>query len=120
MFIAMNRFEIAKGFEEGFEKVWRERESFLSDSVQASNASRDSQTLCDAYSVWSSRSFAIRAAASLRSSSYTSGRRCSAAEGSPDSICCRIWVTSLMTTIRIRSESTRIYDQDVPAPGRTH
>jgi heme-degrading monooxygenase HmoA len=29
MFIAMNRFRIAKGFEEGFEKIWRERESHL-------------------------------------------------------------------------------------------
>ncbi|MEM7252593.1 MAG: antibiotic biosynthesis monooxygenase [Pseudomonadota bacterium] len=29
MFIAMNRFQIAKGFEEGFEKIWRERDSFL-------------------------------------------------------------------------------------------
>ncbi len=31
MFIAMNRFEIAPGFEEGFEAVWRDRESFLDD-----------------------------------------------------------------------------------------
>lgn len=29
MFIAMNRFKIALGAEEGFEKVWRERESYL-------------------------------------------------------------------------------------------
>ncbi len=29
MFIAMNRFQIRKGFEEAFEKRWRERESFL-------------------------------------------------------------------------------------------
>ncbi len=31
MFIAMNRFQIALGFEAGFEKVWRERDSFLSE-----------------------------------------------------------------------------------------
>ena len=31
MFIAMNRFEIALGFEDGFEAVWRDRESFLDD-----------------------------------------------------------------------------------------
>lgn len=31
MFIAMNRFEIAIGFEDGFEAVWRNRESYLSD-----------------------------------------------------------------------------------------
>ena len=29
MFLAMNRFKIAKGFEAGFEKVWRERDSYL-------------------------------------------------------------------------------------------
>lgn len=29
MFIAMNRFKIAPGFEEGFEKIWRERDSYL-------------------------------------------------------------------------------------------
>ncbi|MBV1905960.1 MAG: antibiotic biosynthesis monooxygenase [Pseudomonadales bacterium] len=31
MFIAMNRFKIAKGFEAGFEKIWRERDTFLSE-----------------------------------------------------------------------------------------
>ena len=31
MFIAMNRFQIAKGFEAGFEKVWRERDTYLSE-----------------------------------------------------------------------------------------
>ena len=31
MFLAMNRFKIALGFEEGFEKVWRERDSYLSE-----------------------------------------------------------------------------------------
>ena len=30
MFIAMNRFKIALGFEDGFEKIWRERDSHLS------------------------------------------------------------------------------------------
>ncbi|MEM8497207.1 MAG: antibiotic biosynthesis monooxygenase [Pseudomonadota bacterium] len=29
MFIAMNRFKIAKGFEPDFEKIWRERDSYL-------------------------------------------------------------------------------------------
>jgi heme-degrading monooxygenase HmoA len=31
MYLAMNRFQIAKGFEEGFEKVWRERDTYLSE-----------------------------------------------------------------------------------------
>ena len=30
MFIAMNRFKINLGFEEGFEKIWREREYVVS------------------------------------------------------------------------------------------
>ena len=29
MFLAMNRFQIAKGYEEGFEKIWRDRDSHL-------------------------------------------------------------------------------------------
>ena len=29
MFIAMNRFKITKGFEAGFEEVWRQRDSYL-------------------------------------------------------------------------------------------
>jgi len=31
MYIAMNRFQIAKGFEGGFEKIWRERDTYLSE-----------------------------------------------------------------------------------------
>ena len=31
MFIAMNRFKIARGAEEAFELVWRERDSYLSE-----------------------------------------------------------------------------------------
>ena len=30
MFLAMNRFKITPGFEEGFEKIWRERDTYLS------------------------------------------------------------------------------------------
>ena len=31
MYLAMNRFQIAKGFEQGFEKIWRERDTYLSE-----------------------------------------------------------------------------------------
>jgi len=31
MFIAMNRFRIARGHEADFEKLWRERDSYLDD-----------------------------------------------------------------------------------------
>ena len=31
MFIAMNRFRIAPGFEAGFEELWRQRDSYLAD-----------------------------------------------------------------------------------------
>ena len=31
MYLAMNRFQIAKGFEAGFEKIWRERDTYLSE-----------------------------------------------------------------------------------------
>ena len=29
MYIAMNRFRVNAGFEEGFERMWRERDSYL-------------------------------------------------------------------------------------------
>ena len=31
MFIAMNRFSITPGFEEGFEELWRQRDSYLEE-----------------------------------------------------------------------------------------
>ena len=61
MFIAMNRFRIAKGFEAGFEKVWRERESYL-DGVPGFRAfsllkgpEREDHVLYASHSVWDSR-----------------------------------------------------------------
>lgn len=61
MFIAMNRFKIAPGFEEGFEKVWRERETFLSEVpgfksfALLKGPSYDDHTLYASHSVWESR-----------------------------------------------------------------
>jgi len=61
MFIAMNRFRIAKGFEAGFEKVWRERESYL-DEVPGfrefhllKGPEREDHVLYASHSVWESR-----------------------------------------------------------------
>ena len=61
MFLAMNRFKIAHGFEEGFEKVWRERDSFLSEvpgfktfSLMKGPAS-DDYVLYASHSVWESK-----------------------------------------------------------------
>ncbi len=62
MFIAMNRFEIAPGFEEGFEDVWRNRESFLDDVPGfvafslLKGATTESHTLYASHSTWQSRS----------------------------------------------------------------
>jgi heme-degrading monooxygenase HmoA len=61
MFIAMNRFRIAKGFEEGFEKIWRERESFLDDVPGfrefhlLKGPEREDHVLYASHSVWASR-----------------------------------------------------------------
>ena len=61
MFIAMNRFKIAPGFEEGFEKVWRDRETFLSEVpgfksfALLKGPSHDDHTLYASHSVWESR-----------------------------------------------------------------
>ena len=61
MFIAMNRFKIALGKEEGFEEVWRQRESFLSEvpGFKQFNLLRGPQnedhTLYASHSTWESR-----------------------------------------------------------------
>ena len=61
MFVAMNRFKIAPGFEDGFEKVWRERDSFL-DEVPGfvsfallKGPAREDHVLYASHSTWESR-----------------------------------------------------------------
>jgi heme-degrading monooxygenase HmoA len=60
MYIAMNRFEIALGKEEEFERRWRERDSYL-DEVEGirqfrllRGAPRDTATLFLSHSEWDS------------------------------------------------------------------
>lgn len=61
MFLAMNRFQIARGFEEGFEKVWRERDSYLKEVPGfvafhlLKGPTQDDHTLYASHSVWESR-----------------------------------------------------------------
>ena len=61
MFIAMNRFRISPGFEAGFEKVWRERDShlegvpgFVSFALLKGPEAED-HTLYSSHTVWESR-----------------------------------------------------------------
>jgi heme-degrading monooxygenase HmoA len=61
MFIAMNRFRIARGAEEGFEALWRTRDSQL-DGVPGfrefhllRGATDDAETLYASHTVWESR-----------------------------------------------------------------
>lgn len=60
MFIAMNRFRIAKGFEEGFETLWRERDSYLSDVpgfesfALLKGPEKEDHVLYSSHTVWSS------------------------------------------------------------------
>lgn len=60
MFIAMNRFKIARGFEEGFEQVWRQRDSYLSEVPGFRSFSllkgpvRDDHVLYASHSTWES------------------------------------------------------------------
>ncbi|MEM7279945.1 MAG: antibiotic biosynthesis monooxygenase [Pseudomonadota bacterium] len=60
MYLAMNRFKIAKGFEEGFEAVWRNRDSFLSEvpGFKTFNLlkgpEREDHVLYASHSVWES------------------------------------------------------------------
>ena len=61
MFLAMNRFEIAPGFEAGFEKIWRERETYLSEvpgfqSFALLRGPSDERcTLYASHTVWASK-----------------------------------------------------------------
>ncbi len=61
MFLAMNRFRIAIGYEKGFEKIWRERESFLQEVpgfvsfFLLKGETFDDYTLYASHSVWASR-----------------------------------------------------------------
>ncbi len=61
MFLAMNRFQIARGFEAGFEKIWRERESYLEEVpgfvsfALLKGAEHEDHTLYASHSVWASR-----------------------------------------------------------------
>ena len=61
MFLAMNRFRIAPGMEEGFEKIWRERESYLEtvpgfvSFALLKGPSDESQSLYASHSVWESK-----------------------------------------------------------------
>jgi heme-degrading monooxygenase HmoA len=61
MFIAMNRFRIARGFEDGFEALWRRRESHL-EGVPGFRSfhllrgpSGESETLYASHTTWDSR-----------------------------------------------------------------
>ena len=63
MYLAMNRFKIAKGFEEGFEKLWRERDSYL-DSVPGfkefsllKGDQNEEYTLYASHTIWESKKF---------------------------------------------------------------
>ena len=61
MFIAMNRFKINLGFEEGFEKIWRERESHLEEApgyqsfALLRGDTYDDHTLYASHTIWESR-----------------------------------------------------------------
>ena len=58
MFIAMNRFRIARGHEEDFETIWRERDSYLDEvpgfvSFQLLRGPQDDEcTLYASQTVW--------------------------------------------------------------------
>jgi len=58
MYLAMNRFQIAKGFEEGFEKIWRERDSYLQEVpgfvsfALLKGAEQEDHVLYASHSVW--------------------------------------------------------------------
>ncbi|NKB90417.1 MAG: antibiotic biosynthesis monooxygenase [Acidobacteria bacterium] len=61
MFIAMNRFKVARGSEEVFEEMWRNRDSYLDDvpGFKTFNLlkgpANDEYTLYSSHSTWANR-----------------------------------------------------------------
>ena len=61
MFLAMNRFKIARGFEPGFEELWRTRDSYLSEVPGFESfhllrgAEESDHTVYASHTVWKSR-----------------------------------------------------------------
>lgn len=61
MFIAMNRFRIAPGFEAGFEELWRQRDSYLAEVpgfvsfALLKGPERDDHALYASHTVWESK-----------------------------------------------------------------
>lgn len=61
MFIAMNRFRIALGFEAGFEALWRQRDSYLAEVpgfvsfALLKGPARDDHALYASHTVWESK-----------------------------------------------------------------
>lgn len=61
MFIAMNRFRINCGFEEGFERIWQERDTYLEEVPGfrefhlLRGPTGDEYTLYVSHSTWESR-----------------------------------------------------------------
>ncbi|WP_374763413.1 antibiotic biosynthesis monooxygenase family protein [Yunchengibacter salinarum] len=60
MFIAMNRFQVVKGEEENFERVWRERDTYLGEMEGfrefhlLRGPEADEYTLYSSHTVWES------------------------------------------------------------------
>ncbi len=61
MFLAMNRFQIARGFEQRFEKAWHDRDSYLKEVsgfkkfALLRGGSNETYTLYASHSIWESR-----------------------------------------------------------------
>jgi heme-degrading monooxygenase HmoA len=61
VYIAMNRFRIARGAEETFEKLWRERDSYLEgvpgfrEFHLLRGPASETETLYASHSIWDSR-----------------------------------------------------------------
>lgn len=75
MFVAMNNFQVTKGSEAGFERVWRERESYLKGVpgfVQFALLKGDNQGEYISHSTWQSREAFI---AWTQSDAFVQGHR---------------------------------------------
>ncbi len=115
MFFAMNRFDVMPDQEAAFERIWKERESFLSDVagfVQFALLRGDTAGDYVSHSVWESRAAFEDW---TRSEAFAKGHR----QGSLKGILAGPPQVSLFTAVIAETPDSRVVDPSEPEPGRT-
>ena len=115
MFVAMNRFRVAADGEADFERMWKERESYLSDVpgfVQFALLRGDNAGDYISHSVWQDREAFL---AWMRSDAFVRGH----AQGSLAGVLEGAPQVGLYQAIIVEDKERRALDESAPEPHRT-